>query len=185
MEVDRAITIVILLFVTLILIFYLDLPKYNAFQDILTEVGKKDAEFKGKNAYYIEVTSVYKELELYEDSLKKMETALPEKFALSPLINLIYKEATGNGIIIQRIGTGKIASASSGVASTSEISITLNIIGEYLALEKFLSALEDSARLIEGETVSFSVEIPTKEKPQPSKVYPVNLEIKVHSYNPS
>ncbi|MBU3896157.1 type 4a pilus biogenesis protein PilO [Patescibacteria group bacterium] len=182
MQIDRPITIALLIFLILIAVFYLVLPKYNELQAVLMNVGQKEADFQSKSAYYIEVTSTYKELMNYEQNLKKMENALPPKISLSSLIDFIYKTAVSNsGVIIQKISTGKEAEVG-GKSSIIQTNLTVNVIASYESLEKFIAELEKSARLIENEGLVFTVERPTTEKPVPSGTFAVNLQIKVYSY---
>lgn len=184
MEIDRSIIIAIIIFITLVSIFYLVLPKYQELQDILLKVGEKETEFQSKDAYFIEVTSAYKGLMQYQDSLKKIETALPSKFSLPSLANFLYKKGVENGVVIKRISAGK-SSPVGQETNVRETSLSLSIIGPYASLENFIASIEKSARLVEGENISFSVEFPTIENPQTSQSYPVDLEIKVYSYKPS
>jgi len=181
MEVDRPILIATLLFAMLISIFYLVIPKYNAFQEVLTKVGQKEADFQSKAAYYIEVTSVYKELLLYQDVLNKIDTALPSKFSLASIVNFLYKATAANGIILQKIATNK-STEPSITTNIKETTLSVSIVGSYPSLEKFITSLEKSARLIEGESVSFSVEVPSIIKPNISPTNPIDMTIKVYSY---
>lgn len=181
MELDKPITIAVILFIILVSSFYLVLPKYQEFQDLLTKVGEKEAEFTGKSAYFIEVTRVHKELMLYKDNLEKIDTALPQKFSLATILNFLYKKSSENGLLFQGVSVNK-ASPTGGDTGVKETSISLQILGSYTSLEKFINSLENSSRLIEGENIAFSVTPPTIESPQPPQNYPITLEIKVYSY---
>ncbi len=181
MELDKPITIAVILFLVLVMIFYLVLPKYQAFQNILIEAGKKEAEFNSKNAYFVEITRVYKELMLYQDNLKKIETALPDKFSLASLVNFLYQKSAENGIILKRVTTGRGAINVKG-DNLKEIYLTVEAFGSYPAFKNFISAIEKSSRLIEGENISFSLATPTIKNPEPSQTFPLTLQIKVYSY---
>ncbi|MBU2539789.1 type 4a pilus biogenesis protein PilO [Patescibacteria group bacterium] len=184
MEIDRSIIIAIIIFITLVSIFYLVSPKYRELQGVLLEVGKKEVEFESKSAYFIEITSVYKELMNYQDSLNKIETALPSKFSLPSLVNFLYKKGAESGVVIKRVSAGK-SSPVGKETNIKETSLSLSIIGSYTSLENFITSIEKSARLIEGENISFSIGLPTTENSQPSQNYPIDLQIKVYSYQPS
>ena len=181
MELDKPITIAVILFIILVLSFYLVLPKYQELQGLLTTLGEREAEFTGKSAYFIEVTRVHKELMLYKDNLEKIDTALPKKFSLATILNFLYKKSGESGLIFQGISVNKAISAgiSTGV---KEINLSMQILGSYTSLEKFINSLENSARIIEGENIAFSVSTPTIENPQSQQSYPISLEIKVYSY---
>lgn len=181
MELDKPITIAVILFIILVLSFYLVLPKYEEFKGLLTKMGEKEAEFEGKNAYFIEVTRIHKELMLYKENLEKIDAALPQKFSLATVVNFLYKKSSESGLIFRSVSVNK-ASKVGADTGVKEINISLQVLGSYTSLEKFINSLENSARLIEGENISFSVTKPTIQNPQPQQSYPISLEIKVYSY---
>ncbi|MBU3934440.1 type 4a pilus biogenesis protein PilO [Patescibacteria group bacterium] len=181
MELDKPIAIAVILFIILILGFYLALPKYQMFQELLVKLGEKEAEYKGKAAYFVEITKAYKELMQYQDSLKKIETALPEKLIMAPLINFIYQKGVENGLIIQRISILKSTPLNMN-AKIKETNISLSLFGSYEAFKTFLTSVEKSARLIEGENVSFTITPPSLANPAIQETYPIRLDVKVYSY---
>lgn len=141
MEIDKPIATAVILFVILVLIFYLVAPKYQTFQNLLIQLGEKEAEFRAKDAYFIEIARIHKELMQYQDNLKKIETALPDKLSFSSLVNFLYQKGSENGIIIQRITILKSASVSTDT-NIKETTISLNLFGSYAAFKKFLASRE-------------------------------------------
>jgi len=142
-EIDKPIAIAVILFVVLILVFYLVIPKYKTFQDFLMKLGIKEAEFRAKNAYFIEITKTHKELMQYQDNLKKIETALPNKLSLASLVNFIYQKGSENGIIIQRITILKSAPIGSDT-NIKETNVSLSLFGSYAAFKNFLISMVNS-----------------------------------------
>jgi len=181
MEIDKPIAIAVILFVVLVLAFYVVLPKYKTFQDFLVKLGIKEAEFQGKSVYFVEVTNTYKELMQEQESLKKIETALPDKVSLSMLVNFLYKKSSENGVIIKQINISKISSPSKESA-IKETKLSLSLFGSYEAFKKFLDSVEKSARLIESDSFSFYVTPPSLENPVIVETFPIKLDIKVYSY---
>lgn len=181
MEIDKPIAVAIMLFIVLVLAFYLVTPKYKIFQDLLIKLGAKEAEFQGKSAYFIEVTETYKELMQEQDSLKKIETALPDKLSLALLVNFLYKKSSENGIIIRQLSILK-SSSPDKETGIKETNLSLNLFGSYEAFKKFLSSVEKSARLIEGEGFAFSITPSSLANPVVLETFPIKLDIKVRSY---
>jgi Tfp pilus assembly protein PilO len=180
-EIDKPIAIAVILFIILVLSFYLVLPKYKTFQDLLIKVGEKEAEFQGKNAYFIEVTDTYKELMTYQDSLEKIDIALPNKLSLAQIFNLLYQKSVESGIVIKSINAVK-SSPVGAEASIQETGFNIALSGSYASLKNFLSSLEKSARLVEVEGFSFSVTPPSGKNAVIQEIFSVNLSIKVYSY---
>lgn len=181
MEIDKPITISIILFLVLVLVFYLVIPKYKEFQSFLVEIGIKEAEFQAKDAYFIEVTKTYRELIQHKDSLEKIEAALPDELSLSSLVNFLYQKGSEKGLIIKRISI--LNNKSSNLEKKfKETIISLNLFGSYIAFKDFLLAIEKSARLIDSQDFSFSVMPPSVKDPKIEEAYPMRLNIKVYSY---
>lgn len=181
MEIDRPITIAIIFLIVLILIFYVVMPKYRSFQNLLAVLGMKETELQAKNAYFVEVTEVYKELMQYQDVLQKIECALPSKFSPAELVNFVYKKTIENGVSLKGIGIIRSSEVGTGT-NVKEIILPLELTGSYSSLKNFLSSLEKSARLVEIEDISFAVQPPSLEKPQVSTSYPFSVTIKLYSY---
>lgn len=181
MGIDRPIVIAIILFIVLILVFYAVLPKYRSFQNLLAVLGTKETELQAKNAYFVEVTKIYKELMQNQEVLQKIEAGLPSKFSPAELINFVYKKTAENGISLQGIGIIRSSEVGTGT-NVNEITLPLQLNGTYSSLKNFLSSLEKSARLVEIENISFSVPVPSLEKPQAPTLYPFSISIKLYSY---
>lgn len=181
MEIDKPITSAIVLFLSLVSIFYLVMPKYNAYQDKLTQIGIEEAKFNGQDAYYSTITKDYNQLMQYKDNLSKIDDALPSKSAFDLLINLLYKKSTDSGIVIQSISGANTQKAGTR-SSVKEIDLSLGLFGSYPAFKNFLYSLEKSARIIESQDSNFSIAVPSIQNPNSQDSYPIKLDIKVYSY---
>jgi len=175
MKIDRPIAIAVILFIILVLGFYFVFPKYQEFKEIQLEVSEKEAEFKGRAEYFAEVGSTFKRLKDYEESLGKIEDALPPTPSLAPLIYFLQTKSSENGLIFRRANLLSVSLVSEK-SDIKEITFSLEFFGSYPAFKNFLSSLEKSARLIEVESISF---VSQQESDQ---TYPFNLTIKIHSY---
>ncbi len=178
--VDKPIVIAVILFIALILVFYMVMPQYNEFRGLLIKVGEKTAERDSKAAYYANITDTYYKLQQYSEGLKKLDTALPQTFNVSELLNLLYKKSVDSGIAIQNISI-----SSPGNVPDMKIKMTnvvLGLVGDYPSLDDFLTSLEISARLIEGENISFASIIPSAANPKGEGAFPIQVIVKVFSY---
>ena len=119
--------------------------------------------------------NTFKKLEDYEESLEKIEDALPSTPSLAPLIYFLQTKSSENGLIFRRANLLSVSLVSEK-SDIKEIIFSLEFFGSYPAFKKFLSSLEKSARLIEVESISFV------SQQESSQTYPFNLTIKVHSY---
>ncbi len=175
MTIDRPIAIALILFIVLILGFYLVVPKYQKFKEFQVELSEKEAEFKGRAAYFLGVSNTFRKLKNYEEALEKVDSALPLNPSLASLIYFFQIKSSENGLIFQKATLFSI-SLISKKSDIKEITFFLEFFGSYPAFKNFLSSLEKSARLIEVENISFASQVETEQ------TYPFKLTVKVHSY---
>lgn len=182
MEIDRPITIAIILFIILILVFYLILPKYQEFKGLQIKLGEREAELKGRGAYYKEIADVYTRINGNKESLEKIEMALPAgPPILAPIIYFLQKKSLENGLTLGKVVLLKRTSITPE-SEIKEIGFGLTLSGSYPAFKNFLTVLGESARLFEVENITFYSQPPTPEKPQKQETFPFGLTIITHSY---
>ena len=107
MQIDRPIAIAVTLFVILLLIFFLVSPKYQTFKDLQIKLGEKKAEFNAKYVYFAEIAKVYYGLQNRQDSIKKIDDALPVDSNYGRLVYFFQKKAMENGLIIKNLFLSK------------------------------------------------------------------------------
>lgn len=198
MKVDRPITIAIIIFIIILLMYFFVVPKYYEFKDLQVKLGKSEAEYNGKFAYFSEVSKIFRELEDRQESLEKIENAIPPKPQLADLVYFFQQKGTESGLIVKNIFLTKISPVTSE-SSIKEIVFSLDVMGNYQSLKNFLSSLENSSRLFEVGNISFGSQTInqssssqtqnpiSKQKtlivqPIIQQVYSFKFEIKTHSY---
>jgi Tfp pilus assembly protein PilO len=167
--------------------FFLIWPKYQKLSTLRLEIENGETELKNTEEYFAELTQLSQELLQYESQLSKIDFALPadSSSTVISLINFIQKASSQNGLILKKLKSFSIILAKPSVptpdssqtqpsSKVKEISLDFDISGSYFALKNFLNALEKSAKIIEVENVSFSVE---KEE-----IPAFGLKIKTYSY---
>ncbi len=175
MEVDRPIAIAVILFVILFVAFYLVVPKYQEFEEFQIKLSKKEAEYRGRSAYFSDIASTYEKLKQKEEILKKIDSALPSSPALHSLVYFLQKKSLENGLIFLKANLLKISPIKEG-SRIKETNFSFGVVGPYPAFKNFLMSLEKSARLIEVEDVSF---VARKEF---EETFEFNVTVKVYSY---
>jgi len=189
MEIDRPIIIVLLLVIIISLVFFLILPKHYEFKVLQQKAVEKEAEFKAKSEYYFRIEDVFEDLKRREEQLIKIDTAISTKPDFSSLLHFLQKVAEERGVILTSLNFQKSSplkiQKTAAVGETPEIKETgiqenffnFNIMATYSAFKNFLSALEDSARLIEVEGISLSSPTPEEE----TEIKNFEFRIKVYS----
>ena len=190
MQIDRPIAISLILFIILLLIFLLVMPEYKTFGALQTELGEKKAEFNAEYDYYEAITKTYDDLQSHQGDIKKIDDALPKNSDLGKIIYFVQKTAKENGMLVRDLFLSKSSSgnAEAGVSNNvKDIVFSIDLLGDYPSLGKFIVSLEKSSRIFEITNISFgssSVSLPgsSQSQPQSQQTYSFSLQIKTHSY---
>ncbi|MEK7541132.1 MAG: type 4a pilus biogenesis protein PilO [Patescibacteria group bacterium] len=188
MKVDRPIAISVIIFIIVLLIYFFVAPKYIEFKDLQIKLGKAEAEYNGKFAYYSEISQIFTKLEDNKESLEKIENAIPSKPQLADLVYFFQQKGVESGLIVKDILLTKISPATSE-SNIKEIVFSLDALGSYQSFKNFLSSLESSSRLFEVGNISFGLQIASQSPPKTPTVqlmaqqtFSFQLEIKTQSY---
>ncbi len=193
MKIDRPIAIALILFIILLLVFFLVVPEYNKFKILQADLGEKRAEFNAEFDYYNAIANTYSQLQTRQDSLKKIDDALPIESNLGNLVYYLQNKALENGIIIRSLFLSKPSAANAGeeMQNVKELSFSLSLLGSYSSLGNFIRSLEKSARLFEISSISFNSNSgqfssgsisSAKSQFQTPQLFSFSLELKTYSY---
>lgn len=189
MEIDRPITITIIIFTIILLIYFFVVPKYYEFRDFQVKLATVEAEYNGKFAYYAEVSKIFRELEDNKEIIGKVVNAIPLKPQLADLIYFFQQKGTESGLIVKNIFLTRISPVTSE-SSIKEIVFSLDLLGNYQSFKNFLYLMESSSRLFEISNVSFGSQATSKllssqnqtQIPKEQQLYSFKLEVKTYSY---
>jgi len=159
MQIDRPIAVALILFIILLLVFFLVVPEYKTFGKLQAELGEKKAEFNAQFDYYNAIANTYQQLQGRKDDIKKIDDALPQDPALGRVIYFLQQTAKGNGMMVKDLFLSKSSSNSAKSNegnSVKDIIFSINALGDYASLEKFIISLEKSSRIFEITNISFS-----------------------------
>lgn len=165
---NKLIIIVVCLVLVLILGLFLGWPKYQGVQALRLNIKAKEMELQSKEEYFSQIKEISEELEKYTESLSKISSALPETPALPSLLNFLQLTASQTGLVLEKVILGGVGGG--------EIRVTCQMAGNYPAFKNFLVALENSARMIEVEEISF------KSPEKAGESFSFSVQIKTHSY---
>lgn len=179
MTIDRPLTIAVILFVILLLVFFLVYPEYKTFKGLQMQLGETIAKFNAEYDYYSAIDKTYFDLQSRQDEIKKIDDALPQGQApiLSEIVYFLQKTAKENGLVINNLFLSKSFSSASGSNTgkdVKDIIFTMDMSGNYAPLKNFIVSLENSSRVFEVTNISFSS---ATDPP-----YAFSLQIKTYSY---
>lgn len=161
--------------VSLGILFLGTLPLSDQLRNLNLEIEKRNLEIRYKEDYFSDLREITEKLEKHQESLAKINSALPEIFSAPNFFNYLQKVSSESGFVLKDMKF----SESSFLEEKPEIQkhpFSLCLAGSYSGLKNFLSNLEKSARFIEVESISFS-------SPKEEEIFEFDLKINTHSYS--
>jgi Tfp pilus assembly protein PilO len=153
---NKTILIPIFLIITLALVLGVVSPAYKSYKGKLDEMKTKEAELQTVKDYYSEVDKISGELAKYSPELAKINLALPNELSQAAVSDYFIKEISKSGLVFKDQIVSVTSGQSSLNASLMENMTNLSLSGSYSALKNFLYNIEESARMIETDTLGFS-----------------------------
>lgn len=161
---------ILFILLSVFIFFFLLWPKWQSFSLLKNERILKEKELESLNKYIQTLKTNQEKLKDYEVPLSKIDLALPSDPSFPELFNFIQNTCSLKGILLEDIGSIQ-KTEKDGI---KEWKIELTFGGNYPAFKEILYSLENSARLIEVEKISFSS--PQKE------VFHFKVDLTIRSY---
>ncbi len=171
---NKLIIITICFLLSFILAIGVIWPRYQDFRASQEEVQNLKTRLQLREEHLERLRSITENLKKYKESLSKIDFALPDDPMLLDLSVWMEKEIIRIGLTLERIDF-KVAVPAENIPNLQETKILLKIVGSYEPFQYFLSILEDSARLIKIEHISFS-------SPGEEDLFIFDLTIKTYNY---
>lgn len=179
MDINKFVSAIIILVISLMITFLFVLPKYYESNEVQNELTTKQTEYESKVAYYAKIKEIIDGLESKRDILEKVDNALPNQFSFAPLIYFLQRKGDENGILIRSIAFSQNTPDPLN-KDVKSAAFAVDITGNYQGLKNFLMALDKSERLFEVNSISF---ISPKTNPTGSQqIYDFKLIIETHTY---
>jgi len=149
-----------------LLIVYIILPEFYNFKNLKKELEIKNQEIESIENYHKKITTAFNKLKDYEESLSKIDSALPDDYSASSLFNYLQKTSAENGMFLKSVGLAmapikkvevspEVKASKQGV---KEEYVNINLIGSYDSFKTFLSAIEKSSRMIDTENILIKID---------------------------
>lgn len=144
-------------------------PKMQESKILQNDIKAKKGEIEQTKNYFKKLSELKIQMETdYLDELSKISAALPAdaSVAIPSFLKFLQETAGQSGMTLKSISpSSDVSTAEEGI---KELKVELSVEGSYAAFKNFLLALENSSRLIEVESISFSL----APAPRPGVVLP-------------
>jgi len=136
--------------ISLLMYFLFISPKFQSLSILNSELSQKKIEFESLGDYFREVMEISERLKNYQDSISKIDFALPEDPKIFSLFNFLQKISSQSGLLVEEIDS--ISSEQQG--DLKKWTSTFQFKGDYPSFKNFISSLEKSSRLIKVEKIT-------------------------------
>lgn len=158
-------------------------PKFQESRILENDIKTKKEEIRQKEEYFKNLRELKIQLETdYLDELSKINAALSSLGSPMPsLLKFLQESSIQSGLLLKSVSPSM--NDTSEKSNLKELKVDLDLEGSYSSFKNFLSVLENSSRLIETESISFSLENPLAQgETQRKTSSSFNLQIKAFSY---
>ncbi|MDP3093939.1 MAG: type 4a pilus biogenesis protein PilO [bacterium] len=132
------------------------LPKNQDVKNLKTESSQKRVDLQNEQDYSENIRSLHGKLEKYGPELAKISSSLPGDPSMPSLLDFIQKTASREGLVLGKINFGKTVLVIEN-PKVEKTEVFIGVDGPYTSFKKFVSGLEKSSRLIQTESLSFSI----------------------------
>jgi len=186
MEVNKPALIIIILAISLTTFFLFALPKYQDSKRLELDLAQKQSQYEGLVNYYLGLSDILNKIQQQKDVLDKINSALPTNFTLSPVVEFLQQKAEEANLTIKAVtfsqqqALGSLASSGSNM-NVKDVNLKIDLSGSYQGIKEFLASLENSARIFEVDSISFTSDQAVLPK-NSSQSYDFLMNIKTHTY---
>jgi Tfp pilus assembly protein PilO len=146
---------IIFLLIAMVVAALLVWPEYQRMNFLTLSIEKVNSDIQTQENYLADLNKTMDKIEKeYKDKIALIDYALPKDPNLPLLYDFIIKTCSQNGLILTGISNN--ISEPSENQKQGTIAFGLAMSGSYSALKSIISALENSARMFNIESVSFS-----------------------------
>lgn len=149
-------------------------PKYKEIKDLKNALSEWEKALQDKREYFKKLEEDFERLKDFEDSLAKIDTALPKDPSPISFFNNLWNLSQANGLFLKEIGKFSV-SPSKEIKEVKEIDTSFTVLGSYSALKNFIFALERSARIVKITNLSF------KAPPAAEGIFDFSISVKFYS----
>ncbi len=151
-------------------------PKYREFSGLRKQISQKEEELANQQNYLKLLRETNEKAEENRDLIDRVASAIPDEPDIPSFLNFLNKEAANTGVGLEDVNWSEPSASAEQRKQTNEYSVSIQISGSYPAFRNFVSALENSARLVEVSGTDFSLEQGVDE----AAVF--GLKLIIHSY---
>lgn len=154
------IIVVGLIIIIIAVSYFVVYPSYQEYREVRSEFDFKDEEILARKDYLPKLESIEDRIAEFSDEIKIIDQALPVEPSIAALFKYFQEATAISGLILDDISITtlfKEEDEPEELLPVREMKFSASVIGSYAALKLFLEEVYLTARIIEVESISFSV----------------------------
>lgn len=176
--------ILVLVLVFIAIVVFLDLPAYDKFVSLGSEIERYGNLLKEREEFIIKVSQLKEIYESRAPEIRKVYYSLPSEKDIPGLIVQFEALASENGLILEKLKffeRKETKEEKEGGVELQKSHKTLNVIlsvtGGYQSFRSFLEALEFNIRIMDIKSIEFSSKRTEEEEERGLFTFNVELEV--------
>jgi Tfp pilus assembly protein PilO len=161
--------------VAVIIFFFFFIPQFNKWSVARENNLNKNKELHDLQRYHEELKELDKKLQSYQSILDRLDSALPEELSIPSFIIFLQQVTQESGVILKSFDTSFTSNPLKEGKELKKLKMNITVTGRYSSLRNLTSRLKQSAKVVDIESVSFSV-------PTEGDMYTFNIGLKTYSY---
>ncbi|MBU4284964.1 type 4a pilus biogenesis protein PilO [Patescibacteria group bacterium] len=157
----KNIIIIVLILGFIGIVVLLDIPKVQGIFDLKNQIKEQRKVLEGKQYLISIVEKLRDTYENNKENLNKLEYIMPGEQEVPNLIVQLEVIAVKGGLILGEIGFKVEDKNAETNQDYKSLTVNINLVGDYAAFERFLSAVEENIRLMDVESINFIVQSET------------------------
>ena len=166
-------TIILILCLSAGIIFF-GWPAYKNFNNLRFQIENSKADLKSKQEYFSNLKDVLAKIKEHDVELAKINSALPATSVVPDMVNFLAQKSSQNGVILEKVELERMAPLTPD-SKIQKLGFNITVSGFYPALKSFISNLQNSAKIIEINSVTFP-------QPREGGIFSFNLRLQTYSY---
>lgn len=158
----RIFAIPVLILASFIIFLYAVFPNILTSNKAREDFLRIEKQVNERQKYFQDFKSSLEEMAAYQDTLEKIDAALPGEVFLASLIEFFDQKANSSGLILKSFAPAaalsnfgeEINDATGQAKKIPAQYFTMVLSGSALSFENFLKDIETSARLVDVESIS-------------------------------
>lgn len=155
---NKNIIVIILILGFIGVVVLLDIPKVQGIFDLKNQIENQQKVLEEKQYLVGIVEKLRDAYDSNKETLNKLEYIVPKEQEVPNLIVQLETIAVKGGLVLREVGFTAEKKDATTQENYESLIVNMNLTGDYAALGRFLSAVEENIRLMDVKSITFTTQ---------------------------